>query len=240
LSFKNKQGEDIMYKPPTILIGMSDIPKKFIPKIPGTEVTYAKNYDELLKKSLDFPFDCIVTTLNHHKKALGLELLERTKQIDAKKIICTEKNQGIKKIIEALGGIVLHQSELPTLNALAFRDVPLQTNGKILINFPSNEFWLALPRQLQKKIIETQYSDVVVGIFNENTLLLHLQSNQIKLIIDTSPSNYFGNTEPSILENIFRDHRFKQNIPKLVILRDRKTLSLNIYRILKREHSSKA
>lgn len=229
-----------MYKTPKILIGISNISKKIIPTIPGTEVTFAKNYNDLLTKSLNEPFDCIVTQLHYNQKALGLELLEMTKNIGAKKIVLTEKTKGIKALIEDLGGIVLHQNEIATLNALAFRDIPLKPDGKILINFPSNEFWMTLPRKLQKKIIQTLYPDTIVGIFDENSLLLHLQSNKIKLIIDTSPSNYFGNSEPSILEIIFQDHRFKTNIPRLIVMKNKKTLPYNIYRVLKREHSSKA
>ena len=230
-----------MYPSPKILISLSNISNKFFPQIPHTEITKAKDYSDLLDKSLGSNFDCIVTQLEHDKKSLGLEFLNQTKDINAKKIICTDKTRGAKKLIEDLGGIVLDKFELPTLNALAFSDAPLQKEGKILINIPSNEFWMLLPRKLQKKVVQTIYPNIVIGIFNENDLLRHLHSNQLKLIIDTSPSNYFGPNEPSILETIYRDHRFHKNsIPRLITLKNRKMLSVHIYQILKKELNSKA
>ena len=79
----------------------------------------------------------------------------------------------------------------------------------------------------------------MVNTYSENELLTELHLNRFKLIIDISTATYFRENEENIIENIFREFRFNE-IPRLIILKDKLTLVKNIYQILKNEQTSKA
>jgi hypothetical protein len=224
-----------MKKLEKILLGDDhlDFAKKAMPYIPGAEVTYLDDHEEVIAEAKTGDYDLVITDLQYTPNGTeGFTVLEELQDLDVRKILWTAaaSQPYVKEKANELNVELLDKNELGTLVGMAVSEAPLKKDGKVLVYMAQNETDSLY--KAMKQVVGTFFDPdkVVLG----NKLKEELASNQYGLVIDTTTMPISIGDKHRTNGSVAHDLKSLplQEVPKVVCVHDVTTVVSDVFRLV--------